>query len=248
MSSATSAKPLTFHTVQPKSQHTATIIFVHGLGDSGEGWLPVAKQLSKSDALSHVKWILPNAPERSISVNMGMKMPGWYDIYSFAKDELSGETRREDKKGMLESRDSIVAIVKQEIEAGIPEDRVVVGGFSQGETCLTSLAVGITGPYKLAGIAVASGYMPLPLEIKDLANPHAAALPVWWAHGTRDPLIPYDSVDKSMSIARARLGMSNAQPGSTAGIEFHSYNIAHSADQAEIISLGQWVARVVPAK
>lgn len=42
-----------------RTAHTATVIFLHGLGDSGAGWEPVAQMLAPQ--LPHVKWILPNA-------------------------------------------------------------------------------------------------------------------------------------------------------------------------------------------
>ncbi|EJD53630.1 Phospholipase/carboxylesterase [Auricularia subglabra TFB-10046 SS5] len=234
--------PPEFLTVKPREKHSATVIFIHGLGDSGEGWEPVAQMLGRSNSLAHVKWILPHAPNQPVTVNGGMKMPSWYDIYSF---EGFGPDRKEDEKGMLRSRDSILALVKKEIEDGIPQERIVVGGFSQGSV-VTQL-VGYTSPYKFAGLVVASGYMPFPRKIKDLATPHAIEQPVFWAHGKADPLIPYSVAESSLSIARAQLGFSNAEPGSTAGIEFHAYEgMGHSANEEEIVALGQWLARVIP--
>jgi len=76
-------------------KHTATVIFLHGLGDSGEGWAPVTKQLGQY--LPHVKFILPNAPVQPVTLNLGMSMPSWYDIYSLSHLE------QEDEKGMLQS-------------------------------------------------------------------------------------------------------------------------------------------------
>lgn len=52
---------LTRVVVNASAMHTATVIFVHGLGDSGSGWQPVAEQLKRDGGLKHVKWILPNA-------------------------------------------------------------------------------------------------------------------------------------------------------------------------------------------
>jgi hypothetical protein len=57
--------------VEPTAPHTATMIFLHGLGDSGHGW-------SQADwNLPHAKLIFPNAPSRPITVNGGARMPGW---------------------------------------------------------------------------------------------------------------------------------------------------------------------------
>jgi len=46
------------HPVPAEDEHTATVIFMHGLGDSGFGWAPVATQL----AMPHVKFLFPTAP------------------------------------------------------------------------------------------------------------------------------------------------------------------------------------------
>lgn len=73
---------------------TATLIFAHGLGDTGEqddgrrfvgldlnvnlssgaGWYDVAQMLSRRPSLKHVRFVLPNAPVQPVSLNMGMKV------------------------------------------------------------------------------------------------------------------------------------------------------------------------------
>jgi len=75
------SRALQYIVVPPIKNHTATVIFLHvstyinppvrkrlynqnvpqGLGDSGEGWRPVANQLGKKEGLGHIKWILPHA-------------------------------------------------------------------------------------------------------------------------------------------------------------------------------------------
>jgi predicted esterase len=55
-------------------QATATLIFAHGLGDTGAGWYDVAQMLSRRPALKHVRFILPNSPVQPVSLNMGMKV------------------------------------------------------------------------------------------------------------------------------------------------------------------------------
>ncbi len=69
---------------------------LHGLGDSGHGWADIAAQFTP--LLPHVRFIFPHAPERPITLNMGFRMPGWYDIVS-----LEGINRKEDEAGIQES-------------------------------------------------------------------------------------------------------------------------------------------------
>lgn len=66
--------------VPPKKEHQSTLIMLHGLGDSGDGWADIAPQLAEK--LPSCKFVFPHAPSRPITLNRGMRMPGWYDIAS----------------------------------------------------------------------------------------------------------------------------------------------------------------------
>lgn len=74
------APPLLFPAT---AKHTATVIFVHGLGDTGHGWASTVENWRRRQRLDEVKFILPHAPSIPITCNMGMRMPGWYDIVSY---------------------------------------------------------------------------------------------------------------------------------------------------------------------
>ena len=67
-------------TIPALKKHTATIIMAHGLGDSGAGWVQLAENWRRRGKFEDVKFIFPNAPNIPITINMGMRMPGWYDI------------------------------------------------------------------------------------------------------------------------------------------------------------------------
>jgi phospholipase/carboxylesterase len=58
------------------------VIWLHGLGDSGAGLAPLVEALALPADLP-VRHLLPDAPERPITINMGYRMRGWYDIKSF---------------------------------------------------------------------------------------------------------------------------------------------------------------------
>ena len=142
--------------VAPKDAHTATVIFLHGLGDSGHGWLPVAKQLWAVPGLSHVKWILPHAPSIPITLNGGMRMPGWFDLSTL--DKLADPTA-EDEAGLRRAVEAVDKLVQAEVDAGTPEGRIVLGGFSQGGA--VALLTAISGRRKLAGVVALSTWVPL---------------------------------------------------------------------------------------
>ncbi|KAJ8517957.1 hypothetical protein ONZ45_g4898 [Pleurotus djamor] len=131
-SSPPSQEPLKFIQLPPKTKHSATVFFIHGLGDTGHGWKPVADMFRQDPALNHVKWILPHS----------------FDIYSF------GFNTDEDEVGMIQSARSINQLIMNEIESGMDPSRIVLGGFSQGATM--SLLTGLTGNVQLGGIVMAS--------------------------------------------------------------------------------------------
>ena len=60
---------------------------------------------------------------------MGMRMPGWFDITDFGGDVT---TRKEDVDGILKSVEHLHSIIDEQIKKGVPSERIVVGGFSQG--------------------------------------------------------------------------------------------------------------------
>lgn len=65
MSSIRRVAPIVF---PASSRHTATVIFAHGLGDTGRGWADAVQLWQKKQRLNEVKFILPNAPVIPISM------------------------------------------------------------------------------------------------------------------------------------------------------------------------------------
>ncbi|KAF8639476.1 hypothetical protein AX17_001496 [Amanita inopinata Kibby_2008] len=230
---------LKFITVPAKAKHTATVIFTHGLGDTGHGWEPVAGLLQMDPGLQHVKWVLPHAPVRPVTLNMGIAMPSWFDIYS-----LDGGSK-EDEKGMLESMQKINQLITTEVDAGISASRIILGGFSQGGAL--SLLTGLTSERKVAGIAVLSGWLPLPDKIKAMSSEHASSLPIFWGHGSSDPVVKYNMGKRSTEHLTKVVGIPVASPNDTRGLEFHTYEgMAHSASEAELDDLKRWLKSVIP--
>ncbi|KAI0650840.1 Phospholipase/carboxylesterase [Trametes meyenii] len=228
-------------TVAPRAKHTATIIFIHGLGDSGHGWKPVADMFSKD--FPHVKWILPNAPTISVTANGGMSMPGWFDVFEFGAINA-----REDEEGMLKTMHSLNQLITAEADAGIPADRIVLGGFSQGAAM--SLLTGLTTERRLAGVTVLSGWLPLHLKIKAMLNNHAKKLPIFWGHGKSDPIVRFDRATMSIRYIKEQLELNTlVSPDKVleGGIEFHAYDfLPHSVNDKELEELKTFLKKVVP--
>ncbi|EON66420.1 hypothetical protein W97_05517 [Coniosporium apollinis CBS 100218] len=168
-------------------RHTATVIVAHGLGDSGAGWIWLAENWRRRNKFEEVQFIFPNAPQIPITLNFGMRMPGWYDILS-----LSDIAQREDEPGIIRSCSYFHQVINQEMAKGIPSERIVIGGFSQGGAM--SLMAGLTCPHKLGGIFGLSSYLLLQGRIKDMVpaqNPNKDT-PIFMGHGDADQVVRYE--------------------------------------------------------
>src|SRR5580700_8459184 len=136
----------------PASPTTASIIWLHGLGADGTDFVPLVPELRLPDDVA-ARFIFPNAPVRPVTVNNGMAMRAWYDIYSL------GVRDREDASGIRASAALIDGLIDQERAADIKAERIVLAGFSQGGAI--ALQAGLRYPQLLAGILALSTYLPL---------------------------------------------------------------------------------------
>ncbi|KAF2458244.1 acyl-protein thioesterase 1 [Lineolata rhizophorae] len=220
-------------TVPALKRHTATVIMAHGLGDSGAGWVWLAENFRRRDKFEEVAFIFPNAPSIPITINLGMRMPGWYDITDFGTIN-----RTEDEQGILRSRDTFQSIIKEEMDKGIPANRIVLGGFSQGGAM--SLFTGITAPQKLGGIFGLSCYLLLANKIREMipeGNP-TKETPIFMGHGDADPVVKHD------------WGQSTAHKLKEWGykVDFQTYDgMPHSACPEEIDQLEKYLNERIPA-
>lgn len=208
--------------IEPAVPAKAAVIWLHGLGADGHDFEPIVPHLGLP-ADAGVRFVFPHAPRRPVTINMGLVMPAWYDIRELHTAEGY------ELRGVKESAASLAALVRRENERGVPCERIVVAGFSQGGAI--ALYGGLRHPEPLAGILALSTYLveagTLPAERSD-AN---RTIPIFQAHGTSDPMIP-------APLARAghdclvELGYS---------VEWHAYPMGHEVHPQEIRDIGGWL-------
>ena len=167
--------------IQPRGEHKATIIWLHGLGDSGNGFAPIAPELKLPDELG-VKFIFPHAPIRPVTINNGMEMRAWYDIKSMDMDS------RADLEGVIDSSQRIEQLIRAEIASGIDSRKIMLIGFSQGGVISLHLGARFTQP--LAGIVALSTYMCAPQSLNAEKSAENQNTPVFFAHGQQDEVVP----------------------------------------------------------
>ncbi|KAI4249952.1 MAG: hypothetical protein LQ352_005470 [Teloschistes flavicans] len=217
-------------------KHTATVIWAHGLGDQGSGWLPMAENFRRRGKFEEVAFVFPNAPQIPITVNFGMRMPGWYDIVAF--DDLA---QQQDQPGIFRSRDYFHSLIKAEMDKGIPSNRIVLGGFSQGGSL--SIFAGLCSPSPLAGIFGLSSYLLLGPSLPQLLTPQNKSAntptPVFMGHGDVDPLVRLEWGQETAKVLR-ELGWT---------VDFRMYRgLQHSADPKEMDDLENWLGERLPSQ
>lgn len=167
--------------IPAETDHKATIIWLHGLGDSGNGFAPIVPELKLAPELG-IKFIFPHAPVRPVTINNGMEMRAWYDIKSLDMEN------RADVTGVVESSKQVQKIVEHEIEQGIPSTKIMLIGFSQGG--VIALHLGTRFSQKLAGIAALSTYMCQPENLGEQKHQANLDTPILCCHGQQDEVVP----------------------------------------------------------
>lgn len=200
------------------SQATHTVIWMHGLGADGNDFFPIVPELLGAD-MPACRFVFPHAPVRPISINQGMPMRAWYDIFAF--DLVS----REDADGIRASQGSIQALIEREYQRGIPHENIVLAGFSQG--CAMALHTGIRLDKPLAGIIGLSGYLPLTDSVGIEHHPANLDTPIFLGHGTMDPVVSLSRGE----AARDTLTSLGYQA------QWHTYPMQHAVCPQEIADI-----------
>ncbi len=208
---------------------TAAVIWMHGLGADGNDFVPIVNEIDLSGAPG-IRFIFPHAPTRPVTINNGHVMRAWYDI---AFGDLEGKTRKADEKGVRESQAQIGQLIARENSRGIAVSKIVLAGFSQGGAI--ALHTGLRYPETLAGVMALSTYLPLAESFVQEATPANAKTPVFMAHGTHDPVVPY------------AMGNSSREQLQQAGyaLVWHEYPMQHSVCLEEVADIGRWLTSVL---
>ena len=204
----------------------ASLIVLHGLGADGNDFVPVARELELS-AVGGARFVFPHAPTRPVTMNGGYAMRAWYDIAG------TPQARVEDEAGLRASQVHIEALIAREVARGMPAQRIVLMGFSQG--CAMTLLTGLRHRERLAGLVGLSGYLPLAGTTAAERSDANALTPIFMAHGRDDPMVGIDRAIASRDALQA-LGCD---------IEWHDYAMPHSVCMEEIADLNRWLLRVL---
>lgn len=213
-------------TVEPTSEHKATVIWLHGLGADGHDFEPIVPELKLPPELG-VKFIFPHAPVIPVTINGGYQMRAWYDIRNA---DLS---QREDEAGVRQSAEQVEQLINHEIEQGIPADRIILAGFSQGGAVTLHLATRLK--QKLAGIIALSTYLTIPDKLADEKSDANLDTTIFMAHGQQDPVVPIQRGQYSAKVLEDN-GFK---------VQWSDYPMPHAVCLEEIQALGRYVEEVL---
>lgn len=201
---------------------TASVIWLHGLGADGNDFVPIVPELPLPDALN-IRFIFPHAPEQPVTCNGGYTMRSWYDIFSLEDFE------HEDEAGLIASQQILTSLIENENRRGIPTQRIIIMGFSQGGA--VALYTGLRHTQTLAGIGALSTYLPLQKTAQDEYNIKNQGTPIFMAHGHRDPVVKYEYGKKSCALLKEL----------NYDIHWESYDMEHNVCNEEIVAIGIWL-------
>lgn len=208
----------------------AAVVFLHGLGDTPAGWRSLAPQLGprlEEVVGGRVKWLFPAAPTSKVSISGGALQTSWFDIF----DWPIGVSARDDRDGLLASTSKLHEIVAGLEAEGVPADKIVIGGFSQGGAI--SLLACHRYEKTLAGCVCLSGWLTLKEEwagarVKDNLTP------IFWGHGTEDPVVLPEQVAAGSEVFKNQ--------GPDINLDTRMYPMGHSSHPSEMSDMYDFLA------
>ena len=207
--------PLSSIQIETQNDPDCAVIWLHGLGANGHDFEPIVAELNLPDSV-RARFIFPHAPVQAVSLNNGIEMPAWYNIYGL---EINSQ---EDTIGIAAITTEIHALIQQQIDAGIAANKIVLAGFSQGGAL--SLHVGLGYTPLLGGLLALSCYLPLREQIERFTKNASHNLPIFMAHGTYDDVVP-------LAFAQLAKELLTEQGFK---IDWHDYLCAHTVCTEEI--------------
>lgn len=216
---------LTISPGDPK-RHTASCIFLHGLGDTADGWSGLCQAFAVD--MPHVRFVLPTAPIAPVTVNGGYRMNSWYDIWGLADKAQEPCTEIEGSQALVQ------ALLTEEAEKLPSYHHIVLAGFSQGGAL--ALYTGAQLRHQIGGILAMSCYLPRPRSV--VIPPEALGTPILQCHGEADGVINISNAHATGEVLASKGFKSvalNAYPG-----------LGHGANDEEIEDVRDWLMSVLP--
>ncbi|MEN0037061.1 MAG: dienelactone hydrolase family protein [Cellvibrio sp.] len=209
---------------QPQLPVTASVIWLHGLGADGNDFAPLVPELRLPKDLS-VRFVFPHAPHIPVTINNGYVMPAWYDILEMNLD------RKVDEAQLVASADAVQNLIERELARGVPSEKIILVGFSQGGA--VAYQAGLTYEKPLAGLLILSSYFATHATAS--IHPANQKTPILIQHGTRDPIVNETLGQRAYRFLQDR-GCS---------VNYESYPMEHTVCMEQVESMSRWIQAVL---
>ncbi|XP_055707194.1 lysophospholipase-like protein 1 [Phlebotomus papatasi] len=214
--------------------HSATVIFFHGSGDTGSNLVEWIRFLLGQDmTFGHIKMVFPTAPLQKYTPLDGELSNVWFDRKSISIEA------KECRLSLASIYETVGELLKTEIDAGIPENRIIVGGFSMGGAL--AMHTGFHINQSLAGVFAISSFLNRGSIVYDsLKNRTNSLKPLpnfLMFHGERDMLVP---------LKWGKETFDNLQDHGVNGTFVPVRNTMHELKKSELLQLKDWIASVLP--
>lgn len=198
------------------------VIALHGLGANGRDLMPLQQMMGMED----IPWLFPDAPEMSVTANMGMRMPAWFDILGFNPNDPV------DQLGIAQSATMVHRLIAEQAALGIDVGRIVLLGFSQGG--VVALHAALSGDRRVGAVVGLSTWLPA-VDVLALVSAEQQRTPIWLGHGQFDNIVPMVAHER----AKVKLSDLGVRQMSSA-----TYPMAHSILPEELDDVTAWLARL----
>ncbi|XP_043551721.1 lysophospholipase-like protein 1 isoform X1 [Chiloscyllium plagiosum] len=210
---------------------TASVIFLHGSGDTGQGIRAWIKDVLKQDLnFQHIRIIYPTAPLRPYTpMNQSMSNV-WFDRHKIA---INCPEHLESIDSMCQTLSSFV---EEEVNAGVAKDRIILGGFSMGGTM--AMHVAYRFQQQVAGVFVLSSFLNKDSIVYQAIQNSKTSMPeLFQCHGKNDQLILYEW-GKESCLHLQSLGVKAT---------FKTFpNLYHELCKSELEQLKSWILHKLP--
>lgn len=211
--------------INPKLSPKASVIWLHGLGADGYDFSHIVSALNLPKEMA-VRFVFPHAPIRKITLNAGQKMRGWFDVYALNADAS------QDEAGLKESLTILQQLITKEISLGIPSEKIIIAGFSQGAAVVLHAALSLE--HKFAGVLALSGFL-----LQKILPPKISIVnkktPIVMMHGEYDDIVPIDwalsSRDKLLELGF--------------NVVWKTFSMEHNVCEEEIVAISAWMKEIL---
>jgi lysophospholipase-2 len=216
----------------PSPSSPAALIFLHGLGDTPTGWSSLQSTLpslrpSLAPTAMKFEYVFPPAPIIASTINGGMYIPGWFDLYDWPISLKA----RDDREGILHAVAQVEKEVEKLQERGIPKSRIVVGGFSQGGAI--ALQTVYRSSERFCACVALSGWLTLRNDL--VVSEEAKKTPLFWGHGEHDDKVLFEQQFFGVKKLREQ------------GVQVtkKAYQMGHQSDPEEISDMAAFLDSVL---